>query len=111
MGLAELIYQDWEKEEDEWVRYGALGVSGLGSQERDGGGSGPEIWMVGWEGSVSFCLPGEQSGLIPKGNRRTPLYGLRQEDIVQKPVSEVSSSNRGLDKLQRRETRSRKISQ
>ena len=66
--------------------------------------------MVRWEDSESFRLPDEQSGLTPKGNKTVPLCGLRQEEIVQKPASEDSSSNCGLEKLQGRKTKSRKIS-
>lgn len=86
-----------------------LEVSGLSSQGRAEKGSEPEIRMVRWEDSESFCLPdGPIWPSTPKGNKTVPLCGFRQEEIVQKPASEDSSSNCGLKKLQGRKTKNRK---
>ena len=40
-----------------------LEASGLSSQLSELRGSEPEVRMVRWEDSESFCLPDEQSGL------------------------------------------------
>lgn len=69
MGLAELAYQEWEEEEDNWAYYGIIHLwrSDRGSHERGGvdrksdGGEWPET--MGREGSGSLCLPEEQSGI------------------------------------------------